>query len=98
MHAPASPDRNVSWRMPSRRIFIALVSAAAIAGLLARPEAQQQRAAATSVVVITIDGLRWQEMFGGADRSYFKKEKPDEVTGAERRFWRDSAGARRELL
>src|SRR6185436_4494151 len=96
MHAPASPDRNVSWRMPSRRIFIALVSAAAIAGLLARTEAQQQqRAAATSVVVITIDGLRWQEMFGGADRSYFKKEKPDEVSAAERRFWRDHAAERR---
>ncbi len=26
------------------------------------------------VVVITIDGLRWQEMFGGADEAYFKRD------------------------
>jgi hypothetical protein len=38
------------------------------------------------VVVITLDGLRWQEMFGGADRDYFKKGKPGEVNPAETRF------------
>ncbi|MBA3297331.1 MAG: alpha/beta fold hydrolase, partial [Acidobacteria bacterium] len=27
------------------------------------------------VIVITIDGLRWQEFFGGADRNYFKRDK-----------------------
>ena len=32
-----------------------------------------------NVVVITLDGLRWQELFGGADRDYFKKSKEGEA-------------------
>jgi hypothetical protein len=51
-----------------------------------------------SVVIITIDGLRWQEMFGGADREYFKKGKPGEVSDAEKRFWRATAEERRIAL
>ena len=39
-----------------------------------------------------IDGLRWQEMFGGADRDYFKKDKSGEPGAAEKRFWRATAG------
>ena len=81
--------------MRSRPIVLALLLAAL---LLVRTEAQPQRAAALNVVVITIDGLRWQEMFGGADKSYFKRSKPDELTGAERRFWRETAIERREVL
>jgi hypothetical protein len=50
------------------------------------------------VVVITLDGFRWQEMFGGAQREYFKRSKPDEVPAAEKRFWRDGAAERREIL
>ena len=50
------------------------------------------------MVVITLDGFRWQEMFGGAQREYFKRSKPDEVPAAEKRFWRDSATERREIL
>ena len=81
--------------MRSRPIVLALLLAAA---LLARTEAQPQRAASMNVVIVTLDGLRWQEMFGGADRTYFKKSKPDEVAAAERRFWRESATERREVL
>ena len=84
--------------MQSRRILFALILLAVTAGLVTRAAPQQPRAAATSVVVITIDGLRWQEMFGGADRSYVKRSKPEEVSTAERRFWRESAGERREVL
>ena len=51
-----------------------------------------------NVVVITFDGLRWQEMFGGADRDYFKRTKPEEVPAAETRFWRPTAEERRSLL
>jgi hypothetical protein len=53
---------------------------------------------ARNVVVITIDGLRWQEMFGGADRDYFKKQKNGEPGAAEKRFWRDTPEERRALL
>jgi hypothetical protein len=53
---------------------------------------------ARNVVVITMDGFRWQEMFGGASQEYFKKEKDGSPGGSEKRFWRATADARRAAL
>ena len=53
---------------------------------------------AANVVIVTIDGFRWQEMFGGADRAYFKKTSDGKPPAAEVRFWREDARARRETL
>jgi hypothetical protein len=69
-----------------------------VLSFLALPGGLAQPLPPRSVVVITLDGLRWQEMFGGADREYFKRNKPDEVPAAEKRFWRPSPGERREVL
>jgi hypothetical protein len=55
-------------------------------------------AAATNVVVVTIDGFRWQELFTGAGREYFKPSSDGKPTAAEQRFWRDDPEARREAL
>lgn len=63
-----------------------------------RPLAQTAPAPAPNVVVITIDGLRWQEMFGGAHQEYFKKAKDGSPGAAEQRFWRPTADARRSVL
>jgi hypothetical protein len=54
--------------------------------------------AARNVVLITIDGLRWQEFFGGADRAYFKQQKDGKPGPAEQRFWRPTVEARRAAL
>ena len=37
--------------------------------------ASHAQAPARNVILITIDGLRWQEFFTGADRDYFKRDK-----------------------
>jgi hypothetical protein len=55
---------------------------------------------AENVVFVTWDGLRWQEVFGGAEEQLISREgggvpNIDEIRN---RFWRDSAEARRELL
>jgi len=57
------------------------------------------KAPADRVIVVTLDGLRWQEFFGGADRALFGKEaeKPEPST-AMKRFLRDSPDARRAAL
>jgi hypothetical protein len=55
-------------------------------------------ALARNVVIITIDGFRWQEMFTGADAQYFKKEDNGEPGAAEKRFWRPTREARRAVL
>src|SRR4051812_31931023 len=72
----------------------------ALAALAASPRGITAAAAPASknVVVVSFDGFRWQELFGGADREYFKKTSNGKPSEAERRFWRDDATARREAL
>jgi hypothetical protein len=62
----------------------------------ALPAAAQ--AVARHVVVITLDGLRWQEFFTGADRDYFKRDKNGDAGEPEKRFWRPTAPERRAEL
>jgi hypothetical protein len=55
--------------------------------------------AATNVIVITMDGMRWQELFGGAERSLLGKDEKEIVgSSAYRRFWKDSPAERRAAL
>ena len=63
---------------------------------LRRPAVAQ--APARNVVVITLDGLRWQEMFTGANRDYFKKNSNGEPSAAEKRFWRETPEERRSVM
>ena len=58
----------------------------------------QAQPPAPNVVVITLDGLRWQEFFTGADAEYFKKERNGEPGAAEKRFWRPTPAERRATL
>ena len=51
-----------------------------------------------NVVIITLDGYRWQEMFSGAAQEYFKRDSKGQPQAAEKRFWRPDAGERRKLL
>ena len=53
---------------------------------------------ADHVVLVTIDGLRWQELFGGADREYFRRTGSGDGGEPERRFWRADVAARRVAL
>ena len=56
--------------------------------------------AADHVIVVTLDGLRWQELFGGAQRELISKRAGGVADTAAliRRFWRETAEARREAL
>jgi len=84
--------------MRAMRIFRSVL-VALVAGLvwIAYATASQSKPA-RNVVIVTIDGFRWQELFGGADQSYFKKSSDGKPTAAERRFWREDADARRDAL
>ncbi|MGW9685177.1 sulfatase-like hydrolase/transferase [Flagellimonas sp. 2504JD1-5] len=54
---------------------------------------------APKVVLITIDGLRWQELFTGADPLLVaNKEFVGDTVGLKNDFWRDSAEERRKVL
>lgn len=51
-----------------------------------------------SVVFITLDGFRWQELFTGAEQALFEKSASGAPGQAEQRFWRNTAQARRTTL
>jgi hypothetical protein len=65
----------------------------------AQPASQADRQT-QNVIVITLDGLRWQELFGGADQRLMSSDgggvKDEDALRT--RFWRESAVARREQL
>ena len=77
---------------PVRRLLVA----AALAVYCTLPAASQP--GIRHVVVITLDGLRWQEFFTGADRTYFKRDTDGKPGAAEQRFWRATVTDRRMAL
>lgn len=76
-------------------IYRVLAATALAVLLIGRLGAQPQT---NSVIVITVDGLRWQEFFGGADAAYFKRDKAGDAGEPERRFGRATAQERRSIL
>ena len=79
------------------RIRALLVCAALVSATLL---AQQSPAVATSVIVVTFDGLRWQEFFGGMQRELLTREAGGvrEAVDVEQRFGGATAEERRRKL
>lgn len=84
------------------RPWILLACAPLVAGAQPRPAgaagATEQRAHA--VVLIVTDGLRWQELFSGADSALISRRPGgvQDTAGLRRDFWRTDAVARRRIL
>src|SRR5688572_25531245 len=71
---------------------------ALVALLLALPVAAEPRQA-ENVLVVTLDGFRWQEFFSGADESLMTTAQGvRDLPGLKERYWRDTPAARREAL
>lgn len=77
-----------------KRAALALALLLIAAGIPAAQSAPPAR----NVVVITIDGFRWQEMFGGPSPEYFKKDAKGQPTALEKQYVAGSAGDRRARL
>ena len=59
----------------------------------------QTSAAAKNLILITIDGLRWQELFSGADANLLNNDKfVRKSSNVKARFWHKNASERRQLL
>ena len=78
----------------NRFLAIALLLCASLAA------AGQQPPPVTNVLVVTMDGMRWQELFGGASADYLTKEAGgvEDRAGIEQRFGGATHAARRERL
>lgn len=59
-----------------------------------------QANSADNLIFVTLDGFRWQEVFGGADESLLNKESGGvtAVPTYKQRYWRDTPEARREVI
>lgn len=79
--------------------FLFLVLAWYLLMAPASPAAQTERKTRNVVLIVT-DGLRWQEVFGGADSSLMNKEHGGvaDTTALRERFWRGTAEERRSIL
>lgn len=53
-----------------------------LAMIVCMPADTVAQAPARNIVIVTIDGLRWQEFFNGADATYFKKADGKMCSGA----------------
>jgi alkaline phosphatase D len=82
----------LTWRLLLLLALITVVSTTAMA--------TEPRPATQNVVLVTADGVRWQEVFRGADESLLN-QKDGGVTDVEalrRDFWRPTPEARREAV
>jgi hypothetical protein len=81
-------------RRCKRAIVLALFAMAPLAALA------QDTTGASAVVLVTIDGLRWQEVFAGADTTLLDREAGGvrDVDRLRERFWRDTPEERRQAL
>lgn len=51
-----------------------------------------------NVILITLDGMRWQEVFGGADSSLMRQQKNFKDENLKQKFWNDDPAVRRKML
>lgn len=57
------------------------------------------QAPAENIIIITLDGMRWQEVFTGADSGLIKNKKYlEDAEVLQKRFWHDQPEVRREKL
>jgi Type I phosphodiesterase / nucleotide pyrophosphatase len=58
----------------------------------------QQKHKTENVILITLDGFRWQEVFNGADSAFMRQQQHLKDDKLKEKFWRDDLQARRKAL
>lgn len=77
---------------------VCLLSLLALVPSLVQADESRPEATERILMLVTADGLRWQEVFQGADETLLNKEDGGvaDVGGVRRQFWRDAPQGRRE--
>src|ERR1700748_1800648 len=73
-----------------------LLLTALVIGAALQMQAQDYKT--NNIVIVTIDGLRWQEVFRGADSTIIKSKYTDDKAAVEKQYWTKDAGERRQTL
>ncbi len=83
---------------PTRQVLIGLLLLGAAGVALDARVRQAAAARAENVVLVTLDGTRWQDLFGGVDLDILRSTSGDtavEKTETYQRFWAPTAAERR---
>jgi hypothetical protein len=75
-----------------KKILLLLLSIASLASTA------QTKLKTENVILITLDGFRWQEVFGGADSSLMKQQQHLKDEQTKSKYWRDDLQERRKAL
>src|ERR1700753_828500 len=51
-----------------------------------------------NVVIVTLDGLRWQELYRGADSPLINSKSTDDKASVQKDYWAATETERRQLL
>ena len=84
-----------------RRNGIAILALACVITIAAPLANCADRSVRTeNLLIVTFDGLRWQEVFNGADSALMNKDRGGikDLPAVNRRYWCESVDARREAL
>ncbi len=86
--------------MRFRSIVLLFLVLAAVAAEPPATGVAEHKSKTENVLFVMLDGLRWQEVFTGADEALLNKKRGgvEDVPSIRKRFWRDKATARREAL
>ncbi len=58
----------------------------------------QQKQKTENIVLITLDGFRWQEVFNGGDSAFMRQQQHLKDSKLKEKFWRDDLTERRKAL
>ena len=87
------PSNQILWRFLSLALLLVPLIPLSV-------QAEPPPRKTENVLVVTLDGFRWQELFGGADETLLDEKLGGvrDLPGLKRRYRRDTAQARREAL
>jgi hypothetical protein len=94
------PHLPAEHRLQQREVLMILRAALASVIFASAAAAQDRKPITENVLFVTFDGLRWEEVFSGAEESLISKERGGvaNVPVIKERFWREDPKARREAL
>ena len=97
-----NPTALKATRSLTRRAILVVLALVTFAGTVDRARAAAPPPRKTqNVILVTNDGLRWQEVFSGCDETLLNREQGGgvrDVPALKARFWRDTPEMRREAL
>jgi len=61
-------------------------------------QAASQQLKTENVIIVTLDGFRWQELFRGADSTLINSAFTKDTSAVKKKFWAPDASSRRKML